>query len=338
MFASLFRLSSQSLHAPALVAIGLLAIAPSGSTRADLIPDPVGDFLSTYTGPHDPGLDVVAHQVTIVGDHLVFFSRMDGPIAPTQAIGGVYLIGLDRGPGTPRFRSGTPVIGPNVLFDSVLRINPNGTGQFNNIVAGTVTPLNPADIIIDGDEFIAAVPLSVLSPAATRPPCEWTYNVWPRNGVGQNVQVSDLAPDDGNSPVQSIPEVDCTTDLAVLGPPNHQMVEVAVLIKATDACTDQADLDLLVLVTSDEPDDAGGDGSTTGDVHGEDGFTAPVDVTAFFTFNPLTGCFEGSVLLRAERAGSGDGRTYTIEATVVNGDHNSATSSCTVAVPHGESD
>jgi hypothetical protein len=117
------------------------------------------------------------------------------------------------------------------------------------------------------------------------------------------------------------------------------MVEVGVSIAATDACTDPADLVLLeVIVTSDEPDNAGGDGDTTGDTHGEDGFTAPVDVTDFFTFNPETNAFEGAVFLRAERAGGGDGRTYTIAATVMNGDLNSATSGCAVVVPHDESE
>ena len=315
----------------------LAVLGLAGPVFAGEIPDALGDFLPTYTGPHDPGLDVVAHAVTLVGDRLIFFSRMDGPIAPTQAIGGVYLVGLDRGLGTPRFRSGNPVVGPNVLFDCVLRISPNGTGAFTNIVAGgVVTQLNPADIVIDGDEFTASVPLSVLSPAATRPPCEWTYNVWPRNGVGQNVQISDLAPDDGNSPVQTVPEVACTTDLAALWPPNHKMREVRVVIDATDLCTDAAELVLLeVIVTSDEPDNAPGDddGNTTGDTDGEDGFTAPVDVTEFFAFNPETGRFEGSVFLRAERAEGGSGRNYTIQATIANGFGNATTSSCIVVVP-----
>src|SRR5262249_27671960 len=50
------------------------------------------------------------------------------------------------------------------------------------------------------------VPLSVMLPMATRPPEQWTYNLWPRNSavIGQNAAVSDLAPDDGNSPVQAI--------------------------------------------------------------------------------------------------------------------------------------
>jgi hypothetical protein len=150
-------------------------------------------------------MDVTAHQAVVQEDRVIFFGRMAGPIAPMQDIGGLYLIGLDRGQGTPRFLGGTPVIGPNVRWDSVVRINPNGTGLFNNQVAGVITPLNPADISINGNEFTASVPLSLLLPSATRPPEEWTYNLWPRNGVviGQNQHVSDLAPDDGNSPVQT---------------------------------------------------------------------------------------------------------------------------------------
>jgi hypothetical protein len=173
-----------------------------------IISDAVGDFLPTYTGPQDPGLDVTAHEVVYLADQgrLVFFGRMAGPIAPTQDVGGLYIIGVDRGSGTPRFLTGKPPIGPHVLWDSVVRINPDGTGLFNNIIAGVVTPLGPGDITISGNEFTVSVPLSVMLPAATRPPSEWTYNLWPRNSavIGQTVAVSDLAPDDGNSPVQAI--------------------------------------------------------------------------------------------------------------------------------------
>jgi hypothetical protein len=320
-----------------LVGLALVLLVPTCPAAADTIPDPVGDFLSTYTGPHDPGLDVVAHSVMLQGDRLIIYGRMAGPIAPTAAIGGLNVIGFDRGQGTPRFLSGTPQIGPNVVWDSIVRINPNGTGLFNNLVAGVVTPLDPADIIIDGNEFTASVPLSVMSPASTRPPCEWTYNLWPRNGLipGQNQHVSDLAPDDGNSPVQTIPEVACATDMTALWPPNHRMIEVRVLIDAADLCTSPEALGLVVLATSNEPDNArgDGDGNTTGDTHGADGFTAPVDVTDAFEFNPLTGRFEGSVFLRAERAQSGTGRTYTIHVTVLNSHNNSAKSSCDVNVP-----
>lgn len=196
------------LTAGSLVAVGLLLAGPAGFARADEIPDPAGDILPTYTGVPLPGMDVVAHQVTFAGDRLVVFGRMAGPVAPTPAIGGLYLFGIDRGRGTARFLgpAAPPVIGPHVLWDLIVRINPDGTGLVNNVVAGVITPLDPADIHIDGDEFTASVPLALLLPAATRPPLEWTYNLWPRNGIGHNVQVSDLAPDDGNAPVQAVPE------------------------------------------------------------------------------------------------------------------------------------
>jgi len=63
--------------------------------------DPVGDFLPTYTGPRDPGLDVVSYEAVIAGDDVVFAGEMAGPIAPTPAVNGLYIIGVDRGRGTP---------------------------------------------------------------------------------------------------------------------------------------------------------------------------------------------------------------------------------------------
>jgi hypothetical protein len=145
----------------------------------------------------------------VAGDRVIFYGKMAGPIAPTQDVGGLFLIGLDRGLGTPRFTRGTPVIGPNVMWDGVVRVNADGTGNFANQIIGTpplgvVTILDPADIEVRGNHFTATLPLSLLTPGATRPPEQWTYNLWPRNAVviGQNQHVTDLAPDDGNAPVQ----------------------------------------------------------------------------------------------------------------------------------------
>ena len=194
-----------------LIVIGILLSGAGGAARARaaLIADPVGDFLSTYTGPQDAGLDVVAHEVTLVGDRLNFFGRMAGPVAPTQAFGGVYLFGVDRGLGTPRFTNtppAPPVIGPGVVWDVIIRVSANGTGSYLNNLAGTTTALDPADISISSNELTASVPISLMLPGSTRPAAEWTYNLWPRNGAGSNVQVSDLAPDNSNSPVHVVPE------------------------------------------------------------------------------------------------------------------------------------
>jgi hypothetical protein len=174
-----------------------------------LIADPVGDFLPTYVGVQAPGLDVVAHEVVLIEEQgrMVFYGKMAGSVAETQPVGGLYLIGVDRGQGTPRFLNpgnSPPVIGPNVVWDSLVFVRPDGTGQFINALTGAKTPLDPASVTINGDEFTASVPLSLMATSDSRPPAEWTYNLWPRNGIGKNIQVSDLAPDDGNSPVQVI--------------------------------------------------------------------------------------------------------------------------------------
>ena len=76
--------------------------ARPGAAGAAPILDPAGDFLPTYTGPQDPGLDVLAHQVTLSGNRIILYGQMAGPIAPTQTVGGLYLFGIDRGTGTPR--------------------------------------------------------------------------------------------------------------------------------------------------------------------------------------------------------------------------------------------
>jgi hypothetical protein len=90
-----------------------------------------------------------------------------------------------------------------------VRVNADGTGNFANQIIGTpplgvVTILDPGDVRVDGNHFTADLPLSLFTPGATKPPEQWTYNLWPRNAVviGQNQHVTDLAPDDGNSPVQ----------------------------------------------------------------------------------------------------------------------------------------
>jgi hypothetical protein len=133
------------------------------------------------------------------------------------------------------------------------------------------------------------------------------------------------------------PEVLCTTDRAMLWPPKHAMVPVELSVVASDACSAPDEiLPIVVLISSSEPDDAsgGGDGNTQGDVGGHDGYSAPVDVTDDLTYDPLTGAWTGTVHLRAERAGSGNGRKYTIDVQAFDSNGNASITSCCVVVPH----
>src|SRR4030095_11182749 len=58
--------------------------------------------------------------------------------------------------------------------------------------------------------------------------------------------------------VDSIPpEVECTSDVAMIWPPNHKMWTVKLVVLATDACSDPSMIDpLTVTVRSSESDDA----------------------------------------------------------------------------------
>jgi hypothetical protein len=133
------------------------------------------------------------------------------------------------------------------------------------------------------------------------------------------------------------PELLVTTDRAMLWPPKHAMIPVAISILATDACANPGEiLPISVSVSSNEPDDAegGGDGATLGDVHGHDGHVVPLDVTGDFAFDAASGRWIGTVLLRAERSGSGAGRKYTIDVQAFDSSGNASTTSCCVVVPH----
>ena len=129
------------------------------------------------------------------------------------------------------------------------------------------------------------------------------------------------------------PVLICTTDEIALWPPNHEMKNVWICIAASDACSNPADLGIDCTISSSEPDDATGDGSSIGDVDGSDGFTAPVSVQDL-VYDETDGCFYGLVSLRAERDGADQGRVYSIVCDVVDDQGNSATASCVVVVPH----
>lgn len=96
-----------------------------------------------------------------------------------------------------------------------------------------------------------------------------------------------------------------------LWPPNHRMVEVTVSAVATDAC-DGAPTCAIVAVASDEPIDGDGDGHTAPDWLIVDG---------------------SIVLLRAERAGDGDGRVYIVRVSCADAAGNATVGEVTVSVP-----
>jgi hypothetical protein len=114
--------------------------------------------------------------------------------------------------------------------------------------------------------------------------------------------------EDTTAPVMGQVSVSAST----LWPANHKMVAINVSAFATDAvgaaCAVSA-------VTSSEPDNGLGDGDTAGDT----AITGPLEVS-----------------LRAERAGRGDGRTYTLTVTCRDAAGNETSGTAEVAVPKSQ--
>ncbi len=97
-----------------------------------------------------------------------------------------------------------------------------------------------------------------------------------------------------------------------LWPANHKYVDVAATVTVSDNFDPNPTV-TLVSVTSNEPDNGEGDGNTINDI-------VVIDDTHF--------------MLRAERAGHGMGRIYTITYMATDACGNSTTASTTVFVPH----
>ena len=169
-----------------------MVLGTSGRATAGLVDDPVGDFRPTFTGPHNGDLDVVTVDVTLEDNRFFLSATLDGPVGTTP--GALYVWGVNRGANTALFGS----FAPGVLFDTVVLVRGNGTGSVGGTdISGGIT--------INGDTITARVDASLL-PSRGFATAEYTFNLWPRLGTGNNNQISDFAPDDSNIGATLVPE------------------------------------------------------------------------------------------------------------------------------------
>jgi hypothetical protein len=117
------------------------------------------------------------------------------------------------------------------------------------------------------------------------------------------------------------PTITTSNQPITLFPPNHKYVTINVtdlVVSVTDPCDHTLGVGSvnISMVTSDEPDTGTGQGNTTNDI-----VIAP-------------DC--KSVQLRAERAGNGSGRVYTITLKVADAASNVGTATFKVTVPHSQ--
>ncbi|NOG53792.1 MAG: hypothetical protein HND57_05605 [Planctomycetes bacterium] len=224
--------------------------------------------------------------------------------------------------------------GPDITVEAVNEdgapVTLVGTGSFDpdGDPLGYMWDLSDASVILD--DPTSCCPSGIFPMGVT------TVNLTVTDGQGGIsvdqvfVTVQDTTP----------PDVRVTTDITMLWPPNHTMQEVTVYVLIGDECSRPEDVQLVsATITSDEPDDAigDGDGSTTGDVDGRDGYVGPVDFIGALVLDPeigLNGGWFGTVQLRAERDGDSDGRAYAFDIEVRDSSGNAATTSCVVVVPH----
>ena len=187
-------------------ALALVAGFAAGPARAVPINDAQGDFLPSYTGPQNPDLDVRSTGASFVAGQYVFDGTFYGAIGTTA--GGVYVFGVDRGQGTTRFAA----IGSAVVFDSVVIVNPFGISSVRDFIGNTTTTLAPGAVQVTGASLEVTVPGTLL-PSTGFAADHYTYNLWPRSGLGNNNQIADFAPDNSNLAID-VPE---PASMAILG-------------------------------------------------------------------------------------------------------------------------
>ena len=193
----------KSVHTLSCLALFALAL-PLAQANATALSDPTGDFFATYGGVKGADLDVVSTEVVLSGDSFYFSATMNGAIGTTP---GFYVWGIDRGTGstTSSFAS----LGlPNIIFDALLFVNPDGSGRVSTLGAGgTTTQFGAGSFAIAGNSFSAVLSTSLL-PSKGFSFEQYTQNLWPRfNGpvAAGTTAISDFAPDAKMAPV-SVPE------------------------------------------------------------------------------------------------------------------------------------
>jgi len=178
--------------------------------------------------------------------------------------------------------------------------------------AGTVVPLTATATDICDTEVDITSDAPLIFPLGDTPVAFTATDDSGNSASGtMTVHVVDTTP----------PDISVTVTPDNLWPPNHQMVDIKVMVSVTDVCDASPTINL-ISITSNEPDDAkgNGDGNTVNDIQ-----------------EAVSGSPDYVFKLRAERAGEGNGRVYTITYTATDASGNSASTKAIVVVSHERS-
>lgn len=182
--------------AAAGIALALFAFTSAQASAAP-ISDPTGDFLDSFTGPHNGDLDVTSIDPIFDGGTFTLRSTSADAIGTTP--GGIFVWGVNRGGNTAGFGA----FRPGVLFDAV--IIGSATAPTRVSVNGVTTLLPSSAVTVAGNTLSIAVPLSLL-PSKGFAAADYMFNLWPRSGSGGNTVISDFAPDNSDVKAAFVPE------------------------------------------------------------------------------------------------------------------------------------
>ena len=233
----------------------------------------------------------------------------------------------DHAAGAPAAGAGDQFVeldsnGPSLIFQGV------ATSAGSTYRLSFLYSARPGTPAVDNDFQVTAGPATThIGPLTSGLQTQWqtaTLN-FVATGASSQIAFLDLGPEQASGGIGAYidlvgvelinsPPV-CTAvapSRTALWPPNHKLRTIA-LSGASDP--DGTPVAITITgVTQDEPIDGRGDGKTSPDV--------------------VLGPAAGQVRLRAERAGGGDGRVYTVAYTATDPSGASCSGSVTVSVPH----
>jgi hypothetical protein len=131
------------------------------------------------------------------------------------------------------------------------------------------------------------------------------------------------------------PTLSCSVSTPSLWPPNNKFVNVGLRVNVKDACDPNPKVNIKVYSDEDNDKEKGDDnGKDDDNEKGKDKDKGKGDDKDSPDAKDIGA---GTLQLRAERSGKGDGRVYLIVVTATDKSGNTSFSSCTVVVPHSES-
>jgi sugar lactone lactonase YvrE len=179
--------------------VAAAALVAGSSLAGAATPDPVGDFLPTFTGAGRAELDFTSAHARFDGTG--FDLRLELAGAPTGDAGVLHVWGIDRGAGTARLNAlSDPDLDPALTWDALAVLFGDGTLRvvtFGAMGPPTITPI-AGGAVVGGSGIAASVPLALL-PGRGFAPTAYRFQPWSRLRAdplvdGPNTEIADLGP------------------------------------------------------------------------------------------------------------------------------------------------